>query len=517
MKRKLFSILVLTLLFISTSFAASLRLDSQSTTPDVITSGTEFDLNLRIQNTQTSGDVAGYSYELELQANDRISRDNLILINDKVNLGRLGLGEYWNARFSLRVKDGAPSATYPLDVEIKRFYEGVLVSTMTASLQVNVIGNTFFVLDSVDKTIQQGEAKIFEVSLKNVAGGNSGNIEVVFSNTESISVVGTNSFYVSSLGAFEERLFNVTLFARDNLPSGTYTFPVTVTFTDGTERKTQVIEAGVIVGGNIDLKIASIETSPREVRPGDNFVLVTLNLENAGEDAARSISAHLTSDLLRSSYSDDNQVYSGRIDSGSFSTLKFYVNVPKEVKSGRIPLNLNLEYQNLFGDKFEKDLNISIAIKDKPILEIVEFEAVGKAGSTMQVRLVVENQGEQKAQETDIRIVSDSSLPFSIEQRSVYLGAIDSGERREAIFNIKVSSDADFNDYSLRANLRARGDSDSGDNSIYIYDRDFLVIVDGKSPNLLAIFGLFIALIVVVGFFINSKNKKRKNKKEKNQ
>lgn len=517
MKGKIFSILVITLLFISISFAASLRLDSLSTTPDVITSGTEFDLNLRVQNTQSSGDVSSYSYELELQANDKISRENLILINDNVNLGKLGIGEYWNARFSLKVKDGAPSATYPLDVQIKRFYEGVLVSTTMASINVNVIGNTFFVLDSLDKTIQQGEAKNFEVSLKNVAGGNSGNIEVVFSNTESISVVGTNSFYVSNLGTFEEKLFNVTLFAKDNLPSGTYTFPVTVTFTDGTERKTQVIEAGVIVGGNIDLKVASIETSPREVRPGDNFILINMNLENAGEDAAKSISAHLTSQILKSSYSDDNQVYIGRIDSGSFSTLKFYVNIPKDTKSGRIPLNLDLEFQNLFGEKFEKNLEVIIAIKEKPVLEIVEVEAVGKAGSNMQVRIIVENQGDQKAQETDIRIVSDSSLPFTIEQRSVYLGAIESGERREAIFNIKVSPDADFNDYSLRANLRARGDSDAGDNSIYIYDRDFLVTVNGKVPNLLAIFGILIALIVGVGFYFNSKNKKRKNKKLKSE
>lgn len=514
MKSKLFSILVLILLLIGISFGSGLRLDSQSTSPNVVTSGMDFDLNLRVQSIQSTGESSSYSYELELQANDRISKDNLILINDNVNIGRLGFGEFWNARFSLKVKEGAPSATYPLDVLIKRYYEGALISTMTASVNVEIIGNTFFALDSKDRTIQQGLAKDFEVSLKNVAGGSSGNIEVIFSNTDAISVVGTNSFYFSSLNSFEEALFNITLFARENLPSGTYTFPVTVSFTDGIERRTQVIEAGVIVGGNIDLKVASIETSPREVKPGDNFVLVTLNLENSGEDSARSVSAHLTSEDLLSSYSDDNQVYTGRIDSGSFSTLKFYVDVPKNVTSGRIPLTLNLEYENLFGEIFEENLDVFIAIKEKPILEIVGVEAVGKAGSNMQVKLVIENQGEQKAQEVDVRIISDSSLPFSIEQRSVYLGAIESGDTREAIFNIKISPDADFNKYSLRANLRARGDSDAGDKSIYVYDRDFLVAVDGKALNLTLIFGVILSILILFGLLFNKKAKKSKKKED---
>jgi hypothetical protein len=157
-------------------------------------------------------------------------------------------------------------------------------------------------------------------------------------------------------------------------------------------------------------------------------------------------------------------------------------------------------------------LSIPLNIKEKPILDIVNVEATGKAGENIEVIVEVENIGEEDAEEVDIRLISDSSLPFNIEERSVYLGSIDSGENRTAIFNVKASSDAKLNEYSIRAVIRARGDSEEGDNNIYTFNDDIKIIVDGKAINYLLFVGIFVALTVII-IFVLMKNKKTKKSK----
>ena len=516
MVKKLILVVMLLALGITSAFGSSLRLDSSTTTPAVIKPGDEVDLTLRVQNMISGGQDPVYSYILEIEPKNNLARDNLIILKSEDNLGRLGVNEFWNARFKFKVMEGAPSATYELNVNIHRYLGSTLVSTTQASYSFEVIGETFFQIDSDDKSISQGETKTFRAIIRNVGGSNAGSVTLTFGNTENIRILGTNTFYFDNIRSNEEREFDITLNAQRDIPSGTYNFPVTITYNDGTEIRTQDIQAGVLVGGNVDLRVAAVQTTPREVRPGDNYVLVSLNLENAGEDDARAVSAHLTSDYFRSSYSDDNNVFAGRIDSSSYSNLKFYIDVPRDTKSGVYHLDLNLEYKNMLGDDFNRTLKVPFHVKDKPILVIKSVEAVGKAGSTIPVRIVVENLGEQNAEEVDIRLISDSSLPFTIEERSVYLGSVGAnGGTATAMFNIRVASDAEIKDYNIRAFIRARGDSEVGDNNIYTFNRDVNIEIDGKAINKLALAGIIIAVLVALGLIFRNKLKPTASQKKK--
>lgn len=496
---------LLLLLTLSSSVMASLRLDSTTTTPTVIKPGDEVDLTLRIQNVETSDNDPKYSYVLELKPRGDLSKENIIIIDGEDNLGRIGTNEYWNSKFNFKVKEGAPSTTYEFDVLMKKYLDGSLLTTNTAVITVDVSGETFFGIDSEDKSIQQGETKTFDAVLRNLGGASAGNVKLTFGNSENIQVVGTNTFYFPTVDYNEEKPFEITLHASNSIASGTYTIPVTIEYNDGTEIKVQNMQAGIIVGGDVNLRVASVETSPKEIRPGDNYVLVSLNLENSGDDAAKAISARLVSENFKSSYSDGNYIYSGRIDSGSFSNMKFYFDVPKNTVSGIYNPIIKLEYENLMGDKFNKSLEVPIHVMEKPILEITTVEAIGKAGETITVKVDVTNQGEENAEEVDIRLITDSSLPFSIEERSVYIGSIKSDETKTAIFNIKADKSAEINDYSIRAFLRARGDSEIGDNNIYTYNKDVNVTIDGKAMNKLAVFGGAFAAIVLAGLVFRRK------------
>ena len=499
------------LVLLNIGFSASLKLDSTSTTPSIIKPGVEVDLTAKVQNIVISNEDSKYSYNLELIPKGSLSENNIIIIDGDENTGILGSNEIWNSKFKFKVKEGSSSGTYEFYMYINKMLNGVQISQTQAIIDFQVVGDTFFKLSSNQSGIEQGMSKTFESQIKNVGGGSAGSITLTFGNTKEIQVIGTNSFYFDNIKNSEAKNFNVTLHASDNIASGTYNFPVTIKYNDGVDIKTQVIEVGVLVGGNIDLRVASIETTPKEVKPGDNFVLVSVNLENAGDDAAKSISTYLKSDEFSSSYSNNNLAYAGRIDSGSYSNLKFYINIPKDSNSGVYNTNLNINYMNLMGDTFDKELKVPIFIKEKPMLEITNVEAVGKSGSDIQVKFNVINNGEEDAQEVDVRLISDSALPFTIEERSVYLGSIKTNSNATAIFTVKASSDAQINDYNIKVFLRARGDSEIGDNNIYTYNKDLTISIDSKSINKLLITGIIITLIVIIGLIFNRKKTSKKS------
>lgn len=513
--KKLIILLILLLTLVSASYSASLRLDSISTVPSVITAGDEAEIILRVQNVMDNNDEPEYSYKLEMQTKDALSKENIIIIDGEDNLGRMGENEYWNSKFRVKVKEGAPSLDYELAIFIKKYRDNTLISETESSIKISIVGDTFFQLDSDDKTINQGETKTFNATIKNVGGSNAGNVELTFDNSDNIQVLGTNVFYFNNIQNGKEKEFQITLYANNNIPSRIYNIPVTITYDDQTKTVTQKLDVGVLVGGNIDLRVANIETTPKEIRPGDNFVLVEVDIENSGDDVAKAISTQLISSEFDSSYSDNNNKYVGRLNSGSVSTLKYYIDIPKEVKSGVYDTTLNLNFKNDLDEEFSNELNVPIYIKEKPILEIKSVEALGKAGGNMEVKVVVENIGEEKAQEVDIRLISDSSLPFSIEERSEYLGTVEAGSTKIAIFNVNVDSSADLKEYSISAFIRARGDSEIGDNNIYTFTDNVDVTVSGKALNWLMIIGLLIAILVIGGIIFKSVSSK-KSKKNKN-
>jgi hypothetical protein len=512
MVKKILMVFLLFLSVLSLGFSASLMLDSFTTVPSVLKPGDDVQLTLRVKNVLNNNEEPIYSYVLELQPKNDLAKENIIIVDGTDNVGRLGANEYWNAKFEFKIQDGAPSGNYEFNVKIKKYDDtGNFISSTDASITLSVSGETFFVLKGTNETLNQGESKNFKISLENIGGANAGSVKVTLGNTEYVQVVGTNVFYFDKVSAGEVKNFDVMLHAADGIPTGTYNIPVTIEYVSGTTTKTQQFSYGILVGGSIDLKVANIETIPKEVRPGDNYVLLDVNLENAGEDAAKAVKAHLISSPFVASYSDDNLAYAGRIDAGTSKELKFFINVPKTIKPGVYELKLKVDYLNLMGKEFNKTLNVPFYVKEKPILEIQNVTAEGKAGSTMKVTFYVKNNGEEKAQEVDVRLIPDSSLPFSIEERSAYLGSIAPGESKKAVFNVYVKPDASFNTYKLRAFIRARGDSEVGDDNIYTYNKYVSIKVDGKAINKLLVGGVLIALLVLFGLIF--RNKKKKSKK----
>jgi hypothetical protein len=500
----LFLFLLSNLFLFDLGFSTSLMLDSYSTVPSIIKPGTSVDLTLRVKNVVSSNEDPIYSYVLELTGKNDLIKENILIEEGTSNLGRLGANEYWNAIFKFKVLEGAPSGNYDFNVKIKKYLDGNFISSTVTSFSLVVSGNTFFILEKINGSLKQGESSNFSLSLKNVGGADAGDVKLTLENSEEIGIIGSNFYYFDKVGTLEDKRFNVKFHAKEGIPFGVYSVPVTLKYQSGENEIIDNFNFGILINGDVNLEVASIVTTPKEIRPGNNYVLIEIYLENSGEDTIKSVSAVPINDLFKSSYSDGNLGYLGRINAGEKGILRYYFDIPKNIKSGEYFLNLNVSYQDLLNNDYFEVLKVPLYIKEKPILELSQNQIELNSGSTGKIEFEIKNVGEEKAEEVDIRLIKDSSLPLEIEERSVYIGGLDPNESKKVIFTIKTNSDINLNDYKIRALIRARGDSEVGDNNIYTFNRYIAISVNSRPFNLISSIGFIFGLILIV-FLIKKK------------
>lgn len=263
----------------------------------------------------------------------------------------------------------------------------------------------------------------------------------------------------------------------------------------------------------IILNVASITTNPIQIRPGDNFVEINTNLENSGEKSAKTIRVKLNSvGGIEPSYSDNNEFYIGKLNSDETKELTFTVNLDDELKSGTYTLNYTIEYMDLDDNSYSVQKNISLLVKPKPNLIIEKVEGEGLAGSSDKLYVWVKNVGEVSAESVDVRVLKESSQPFEFDYRSSFIGELEPNETGLAIFDINVLNEAEINNYNLKLVVRAKGDSDEGDDNIYSYNRRAEFNVTGVQKNYYVYAGVGLFIILVIGFLFK-KTTRKKNRK----
>jgi hypothetical protein len=303
---------------------------------------------------------------------------------------------------------------------------------------------------------------------------------------------------------YENQYFNMKYRVKfkNDAPAGNYQFRLVGTYEyEGVVEEVSrsitfrvpVKKEGIILG------ISNIITEPAEVRPGDDYVKVDAYLENMGEKYAKAISIDL--DLpegIKSAYSNDNHVWIGVLDATESKPATFYLDVGDAIEPGVYDIAYVIKYMDVDNNRYEKRASSRLLIKDRPYLEVESFEGIGASGTTGELKIYVKNTGGTSAESVDVRLLKESSQPFDFDVRSKYLGELDPGEVGEVIFDVKARSEAEEKNHSFKVVLRAKGDSDEGDDNIYLFDREAKYEINGQAPNYLKTAGLILLLIVLV-------------------
>lgn len=305
---------------------------------------------------------------------------------------------------------------------------------------------------------------------------------------------------------------------KPNAPAGNYEFRLLgqwykddepLDFFRDVRFKMPVKREGII------LDFANMQTQPAEVRPGDDYVKIVGALENVGEKYAKSVEVTLQPPQgIDASYTNNNRLWAGRVDSTQQKDVTFFVDIDEDMQPGLHNISYEMNYMDSDDTEYVKTGSIPFRIKPRPYLEVVNVSGEALAGQTAQLEVVIKNNGQESAESVDVRIMKQNAQPFVIDVRSDYVGELEPGETGRALFDIKVTNDAHIKDHDLSVLIRAKGDSDEGDDNIYLFNRQATLPVTGKAPNTLVILGA-VALVGVGGVALYQKKTNQRTKRGK--
>jgi len=261
----------------------------------------------------------------------------------------------------------------------------------------------------------------------------------------------------------------------------------------------------------INLQIPTINTLPSQVRSGDKFVEIKTFIENLGQKDSKSIKISLNSQNgISNSYSNNNVIFVGGLNAGQSRNISFFVNLDDNLSSGVYNLNYSINYQDIDNNNYFKNQNIDLFVKPKANLIILKSLNEGLAGDVGTLKFRVKNIGGESAENIDVRILKQNSQPFDFDIRSDYIGELKPNEEGVVIFNFNIHSDAKLKTHDFKLIIRAKGDTNQGDNTIYTFNRRAEFNVIGKAQNNYLIIGG--VLFAILSFYLIIQ-KIRRNKK----
>lgn len=264
----------------------------------------------------------------------------------------------------------------------------------------------------------------------------------------------------------------------------------------------------------IIMDISSLTTNPSKVRPGDNSIEILTHIDNSGFKDAKSIEVTMETsheDIIPT-FSDNNRKWVGIVNSMESKPVSFFIDLRDSVPTGLHNLTFKLNYLDMDNNNYSKEIVVPLKVHSRPNIVVESFTGEGLAGGSGRLEVVIKNIGEDSAEASDVRIVRQSTQPFAFDVRSDYVGELQPGETGKAIFEFDILADAEIKTHDFQLFIRAKGDSDEGDDTIYTFQRRAQFDVTGNAPNWFILVGasvlVLIIIILVLGNFVGRKKKK---------
>ena len=249
----------------------------------------------------------------------------------------------------------------------------------------------------------------------------------------------------------------------------------------------------------VDLTADVVQTSPDTPRSGDNDVRTDLRISNTGSKDIEEVEINPQfPDGISSSDSMTEKLFINRISEGSSSRQELEVDIEDELRPGAYWINLSTSYEDTDSNSYTEEMRVPLRVEGRPDLELVNASKKMKAGSTSDLELTVVNTGSQDAEAVSARVIAQSSQPFSLADRSDYIGEIRPGEKGKAVLSISSDRSASLKEHQLKIEMRANGDSEEGDNSVYTFTNNASVELVGRSQSVLLYLGVVAAGLVLM-------------------
>lgn len=268
---------------------------------------------------------------------------------------------------------------------------------------------------------------------------------------------------------------------------------------------------GVDLSGNV------VGTDPSTPRPGDSYTDMELEFTNTGNKPIEEIELRpVTPELIEPAYSEDEKFYIDRLGTSEEASKILSLDLDEDLEPGLHSVEMEAVYEDESSNIYEEVIEVPLRVEGRPDLEIMDQHLEMKAGETSQLRFNISNTGHQDAESVTARVLAERSQPFSLEDRSSYIGEIEASESSQAVLAISSDRDAVLKSHQIKVQLRATGDSTEGDNNVYTFTEKVDVELQDRTQSSLIYVGLLGAL-AVLAFLAYRLNRNRKSGVEESE
>ena len=435
------------------------------------------------------------------------------------SIGTLRGGESKTVSFTVDIDEDAVSKHYKLPIEIEYLDISNRKYNITETIEIYVKSKSTdpkfeIVLANNSSSLTPGRTKTIPIVIYNKGSKSANDCFLSVKGNQYISPVGSTKFYLDTIKSQERKVINLKLYTDGDTPEGTYLIPITVSWIDENDtEKSENIDIGLTVQGEILLGISNVITTPREIKPGDSYVRIDVTITNNGHGEAKDIKVRLkTSYPFKDSWSNANYKSIGTLRGGESKTVSFTVDVDKYAPSKHYKIPIYIEYLDTFNKRHNITENIDIYIKSKPVLEILSKEYTVKAGKDNILLITVKNVGNEKAESVRITAIRNSAQPFDYPRKSDTIGTLNPGENGTGAIVVSVDKNALPKEYLITLEIRAVGDRDMGDDNVYIVQKSVKVKVERENKISFLLYG-GIAVVIIIGiiYFLRKKILKKRS------
>ncbi len=330
-----------TVILKNTASSASVTERTGPLTSDIPGTTTVTDINVYIEKALLEGngvEVVGDSYQ---------------------RIGDLGPGQTIEITFLIRAPARAGMYFPEVWVDTKggrstRYPVPVNVNTPIAVAKLAVLGTAVTMPDAV----KPGEQAAVRLDLINSGESAADRVIVRIGNAStSVKPKDAELFHIHSIASGKNEPVDVTLITDRKTEAGIATVPVTITYytIDGAEH-TEHAAINLMIRGEVEMGIASIETSPERIVAGEPFNLI-IRIENAGTGDAKSVNAKIDLPL-----SGTREAFLGKIKPGNDAPALFRLG---GASAGNHPYTVTITYNDEWGDHtVTYPLSLSVAPAD---------------------------------------------------------------------------------------------------------------------------------------------------------
>ena len=311
-------------------------------------------LSSDISGTTTVTDINVYIEKALLEGN------GIEVVGDSYQrIGDLGPGQTIQITFLVRAP--AKTGLYFPEVWIDtrggrstRYPVPVNVNTPIAVAKLAVLGTAVTMPDAV----KPGEQAAVRLDLIN-SGESAADRVIVRIGNASTSVRSRDAelYHISTIPAGQHAPIDLTFITDRKAETGIATVPVTITYytTDGAEHGEHA-NINLLVQGEVEVGIASVETSPERIVAGEPFNLI-IRIENAGTGDAKSVNAKIDLPL-----SGNREAFLGKIKPGNDAPALFRLG---GAPAGEHPYTVTITYSDEWGDhEVTQPLSLPVAPAD---------------------------------------------------------------------------------------------------------------------------------------------------------